>query len=206
MTNKTARPDKTTTTVEADSTEAHEHFDAALQQLMKNGLLDRQVLQKGLNELRTSTPYALDTWEERMDFAKRMQEQCRCLQGTAYDSASQHVIGIIAAARDEWLSRGTHTVQGNVDPECGLVPMLVTWETRATDLHRLLGNDAAQAARDLERRHVTNLTQLATHGTTNPDAATQKAAEDVKEALRASLRADHVPGLIQSTQSTQSTQ
>ena len=178
--------------------DTHAQFDAALQQLMQNGILDRQVLQKGLRELRTATPYALDTWDERMEFAKRMQEQRRCLQGPAYDAISQHVIGIIAAARDEWSSRGTHTVQGNVDPECGLVPMLVTWETRATDLHRLLGGEAASIVRTLERQHVTNLTKLATHGTTKPDATAQTAAAEIKTILRASMRAEKTPGLVQS--------
>lgn len=189
----------TNSTDSTDSTEeAHKHFDVALQKLMQNGLLDRQVLQKGQKELREATPYTLDTWDERMAFAKRMQEQRRCLQGTAYDAASEHVIGIIAAARDEWITRGTHTVQGNVDPECGLIPMLVTWETRATDLHRLSGDEALRAVRDLERRHLANVSKLAAHGTSKTDTNMEKTTAFMKDALRASIRAEHTPGLVQS--------
>jgi len=172
--------------------EASEAFDAAFDELAETGMFEREVLHKSMRELQEATPYALDDWDERMDFAKRMLKQRDRLQGTPYDACTQHVMDTVCAARDEWITRGTHTLQGNVDPECGLIPMLITWETRASDLDRLGGAEALKSLRDRERRHTQHLVKL------TQASETKDQQQLVKAVLRAMTHVQETPGLISS--------
>ena len=174
--------------------EASEAFDAAFDELAETGMFEREVLHKSMRELQEATPYALDDWDERMDFAKRMLKQRDQLQGTPYDACTQHVMDTVCAARDEWITRGTHTLQGNVDPECGLIPMLITWETRASDLDRLGGTEALKSLRDRERRHTQHLVKL------TQASETKDQQQLVKDVLRAMTHVQETPGLISSLQ------
>ena len=180
--------------------QTHEGFDKALQELIGNGFFDTHLSQKGTWELNHATPYPLNLWDQRIDFAKQMTEQRRCLAGTPYDAASQHVMSIVAAARDEWITRGTHTIEGNVDPECGLIPMLITWETRATDLDRVGGDEATKQVCNRERKHVSDMSKLVVNSKMQPSRDTEGAKQLVKNTLRASMKLETIPGMTYSLQ------
>lgn len=145
----------------ADTEEGAEPLPASFDEVLNKmtPLLKKAFLEDGKTELHQQTPAALPSHgRSRVLQIQRMEQHLRTaprrIDGVAYDPISQHVMDVICAARDEWQTRGTFTLQGDLDPDAGIAPLLVSWESHVSDLSRSAGQEGLKDVAEQEKARM----------------------------------------------------